>query len=151
VRLVIALQDRGCRVDVVAFHNVSRELREAADNFCSGFLIPGLVPVDDGKMRGYLHMVNEEKYFGWLTVMNGLGVSDVAQDIFCHGNDLENGSLTNRQFAELKGSHNVIEFTVSEEQKGRRAVRATRLRLAPPSPAPFVMAPAAGGGTITKP
>lgn len=172
VRLVIALQDRGCRVDVLAFHHASRELREAADNFCSGFLVPGLVPLDDGRLRGYLHTVNEEKYFGWLTVMSGLGVADLAQDIFCHGNDLEGGSLSNRQFAELKGSHNVIEFSISEEQKGRRAVRATRLRLveaptaarrvapvapspsvspaasSPPSPPPSAAPPPGNGGTL---
>jgi uncharacterized LabA/DUF88 family protein len=168
VRLVIALQDRGCRVDVVAFHNVSRELREAADNFCSGFLLPRLLPVDDGRLRGYLHTVNEDKYFGWLTVMTGLGVADVAQDIFLHGNDLDEGRLSNRQFAELKGSHNVIEFSVSDEQKGRRAMRATRLRPvdaasppppralkvtqsqspAPTSPVPSSLALPAGTGTI---
>ncbi len=45
IRLVIALQNMGCRVEVIGFHNVSHELREAADSFLSGFLIPGLLPI----------------------------------------------------------------------------------------------------------
>ncbi len=45
IRLVIALQNMGCRVEVIGFHNVSHELRESADSFLSGFLIPGLLPI----------------------------------------------------------------------------------------------------------
>ena len=140
-RLVGALQDQGTRVDVLAFHHVSGELREVADNYCSGFLVPGLVPVDEGRTRGYLHMVNEDKYFGWLTVPRGLVLGEVDQDVFLHGNDLENGTLPNKVFSDLKGNHNVIEFTMSEEQRGRRAVRAVRMRLAEP---PTVPAPRTG-------
>ena len=39
-----ALQNMGCRVEVVAFDNVSGELRREADLFVSGYLIPGLLP-----------------------------------------------------------------------------------------------------------
>ncbi|MEM7483292.1 MAG: NYN domain-containing protein [Acidobacteriota bacterium] len=44
-RVVAALQNRGCRVELVAFNNVSQALRREADLFMSGFLIPNLVPV----------------------------------------------------------------------------------------------------------
>ncbi len=43
-RVVRALQDSGCRVEVLAFENVSYDLRCEADVFVSGYLIPGLVP-----------------------------------------------------------------------------------------------------------
>ncbi len=33
IRLVLALQNMGCRVEVIAFNNVSNELKEAADQF----------------------------------------------------------------------------------------------------------------------
>lgn len=33
VRLVPALQNQGCRVEVIGFNNVAKELREAADSF----------------------------------------------------------------------------------------------------------------------
>jgi uncharacterized LabA/DUF88 family protein len=43
VQVVRALQNRGCRVEIVAFDNVSGNLRREADYFLSGYLIPGLV------------------------------------------------------------------------------------------------------------
>ncbi len=50
VQVVRALQNKGCRVEVVAFRNVSSELRREADLFMSGYLIPDLLPIekDDG-------------------------------------------------------------------------------------------------------
>jgi uncharacterized LabA/DUF88 family protein len=44
VQVVRALQNRGCRVEIVAFENVSGNLRREADYFLSGYLVPGLVP-----------------------------------------------------------------------------------------------------------
>jgi uncharacterized LabA/DUF88 family protein len=46
VQVVRALQNRGCRVEVVAFKNVSHELRREADMFLSGHLIPNLLPIE---------------------------------------------------------------------------------------------------------
>lgn len=48
VQVVRALQNKGCRVEVVAFKNVSSELRREADMFMSGYLIPNLLPIDSG-------------------------------------------------------------------------------------------------------
>jgi uncharacterized LabA/DUF88 family protein len=45
-RLVQAVQNRGCRVEVVAFDNVSQDLRREADMFLSGYLIPDLLPTN---------------------------------------------------------------------------------------------------------
>lgn len=44
IRVVQALQNKGCRVEIVSFENVSAELRREADIFMSGFLIPNLLP-----------------------------------------------------------------------------------------------------------
>src|SRR5437867_423933 len=44
VQVVRALQNNGCRVELVAFQSVSYDLRCEADLFVSGFLIPGLSP-----------------------------------------------------------------------------------------------------------
>lgn len=46
VQVVRALQNKGCRVEVVAFKNVSSELRREADLFLSGYLIPNLLPIE---------------------------------------------------------------------------------------------------------
>jgi uncharacterized LabA/DUF88 family protein len=40
VRVVQALQNNGCRVEVVAFTNISSELRREADLYANGYLIP---------------------------------------------------------------------------------------------------------------
>jgi uncharacterized LabA/DUF88 family protein len=75
IRLVTALQNMGCRVDVIGFNNVSRELREAADSFLSGFLIPGLLPFQpqpedafhkEGEwQRGTVANFNADRGFGF--------------------------------------------------------------------------------------
>lgn len=51
-RVVRALQNKGCRVEVVGFENVSPELRREADLFVSGFLIPDLLPNPRNRSRG---------------------------------------------------------------------------------------------------
>ena len=53
VQVVRALQNRGCRVEIIAFDNVSGNLRREADQFLSGYLIPGLVP-STGKAWGQM-------------------------------------------------------------------------------------------------
>jgi uncharacterized LabA/DUF88 family protein len=75
IRLVTALQNMGCRVDVIGFNNVSRELREVADSFMSGFLIPGLLPFQpqpddivhkEGEwQRGTVANFNADRGFGF--------------------------------------------------------------------------------------
>lgn len=44
-RVVRALQERGQRVEVLAFENVSGDLRREADTFLSGYLVPNLLPL----------------------------------------------------------------------------------------------------------
>jgi uncharacterized LabA/DUF88 family protein len=45
VQVVRALQNRGCRVEIIALENVSSRLKQEADMFMSGYLIPSLIPV----------------------------------------------------------------------------------------------------------
>ena len=47
VQVVLALQNRGCRVELVAFENVSSKLRREVDMFMPGWLIPNLLPIKD--------------------------------------------------------------------------------------------------------
>ena len=49
VQVVRALQNKGCRVEVMAFENVSTDLRREADLFMSGYLIPHLLPTANGR------------------------------------------------------------------------------------------------------
>ena len=52
VQVVRALQNRGCRVETVAFDNVSTDLRREVDLFMSGYLIPNLLPTQSGRNGG---------------------------------------------------------------------------------------------------
>jgi len=72
IRLVTALQNMGCRVEVIGFHNVSHELRETADAYISGFLIPGLLPIQTNSQadtetwqRGTVANFNPDRGFGF--------------------------------------------------------------------------------------
>lgn len=51
VQVVRALQNRGCRVELVAFANISADLRQEVDMFIPGWLIPNLLPIK-GQPRG---------------------------------------------------------------------------------------------------
>lgn len=70
IRLVLALQNMGCRVEVIGFKNVSTELKEAADSFLSGYLIPGLLPITNGdgavRHRGVPINYNADRGFGFM-------------------------------------------------------------------------------------
>jgi uncharacterized LabA/DUF88 family protein len=51
IQVVRALQNKGCRVEIVALDNVSTDLRREADMFISGYLIPNLIPISPNSGR----------------------------------------------------------------------------------------------------
>jgi uncharacterized LabA/DUF88 family protein len=89
LRLVIALQNQGCRVEVIGFHNVSNDLRESADRYVSGFLIPDLLPIvnapkGEGWLRGTPINYNSAKGYGFMRVYR-LQPSGLSSDtVFFH-------------------------------------------------------------------
>lgn len=95
VQVVRALQNKGCRVEVMAFRNVSRDLQREADLFFSGYLIPNLIPVQNGReshreaaqwgqvgsrVRGVCYSHHNEKGFGFFRFLKkvspGLWITD---------------------------------------------------------------------------
>jgi uncharacterized LabA/DUF88 family protein len=79
VRVVRALQNRGCRVEIVGLDNSSADLRQEADLFISGFLIPGLIPMHLGagderppwgeigsRVRGWCYWHEIDRGFGYM-------------------------------------------------------------------------------------
>ena len=69
IRLVLALQNMGCRVEVIGFNHVSQELKETADSYLSGFLIPGLLPMSSegtNRQRGGAINYNPDRGFGFM-------------------------------------------------------------------------------------
>ena len=83
VRVVHALQNMGTRVEVIAFQNVSRDLREAADFFFSGYLVPGLLPISHNRqerlswgetgsrVRGICYAFHHDNGYGFLRFIKG--------------------------------------------------------------------------------
>jgi cold shock CspA family protein len=128
---VRALQNMGCRVELMAFQNISYLLRCEADFFMSGYLIPGLLPrVDkgplwgdfDSRVRGTCYHFNTEKGFGFLRYivsLDNLAMTDPRGDdspyrqAFFH---YSNARLTNAELNQLPSRDMVFEFTL---ERGR--------------------------------
>lgn len=83
VQVVRALQNKGCRVETLAFDNVSEALRRESDMFISGYLVPNLLPAradenakDWGRVgsrvRGYCYHHDDNKSFGFMRFLVNL-------------------------------------------------------------------------------
>jgi len=75
LQVVRALQNKGLRVEVVAFDNVSADLRREVDVFMSGYLIPNLLPVKNSpyewgdinsRLRGCCYEYKHDRGFGFM-------------------------------------------------------------------------------------
>ena len=78
VNVVRALQNRGCRVEIVALDNSSSLLRQEADLFISGYLIPNLIPGTrpgatraewgeiGSRVRGWSYWHEDDRGFGYM-------------------------------------------------------------------------------------
>ncbi len=88
IRLVLALQNMGCRVEVIAFKNVSNELKETADSFLSGFLVPGLLPIattnNGDRYRGIPINYNPDRGFGFMRYYTLSTEGLIAESVFFH-------------------------------------------------------------------
>ncbi len=137
VKVVRALQSKGCRVEVLGFSNVSGELRRTADFFMPGDLVPELLnrmqaegapPWGDigSRVRGVCYHYQHEKHFGFLRYLGAISphlwVTDrhrpecPYRTVFMHGSALpgsfNTGSLPTRD--------TIFEFTlVQPENEGQ--------------------------------
>lgn len=131
LRLVRALQGKGKRVDLLSFANVNWEIRREADYHFSGFLVPQLVERNVARQMGVIHHVDEGRGFAFMTVREGLHVSELRTDVFLHISAfLNEGRPVNVQYlTNLKVREALVEFNVVEDGDGRiRAVDATEFR-----------------------
>lgn len=120
IRLVLALQNMGCRVEVIGFNHVSHELKEAADSFLSGFLVPGLLPMHgnngEERQRGFPINYNPDRGFGFMRYYQLTGEGLVPESVFFHcskATDINDGMFLD--------SSNIFEFTiVSNPDNGNR-------------------------------
>lgn len=144
LQLVTALQNKGCRVELLAFDNVSRQLQRQVDAFHSGYLIPELVPIAESSqtawglpgslVRGYCARWIEDKGYGFLgfvTRLSGkLWMTDHRDpespwgNAFCHVNELRDGL----QAADLLSRDTIVEFELAESEQKDNGLVAHNVR-----------------------
>ena len=131
LRLVVALQNMGCRVEVIGFHNVSKELREGADSYISGFLVPGLMPIAgaqgdsaDQWQRGTVANYNPDRGFGFFRYYRLVDNALRAETVFFH---LSKSPLPSALF--FQGPHRIYEFRVVENPANSNRSEAWDIRL----------------------
>ena len=111
IRLVLALQNMGCRVEVIGFKHVSNDLREAADSFLSGYLIPGLLPIaaqnGENRDRGIPINYNPDRGFGFMRYYQLGSEGLLAESVFFHCSKAV--EVSDSLFLD---SSNIFEFTI---------------------------------------
>ena len=131
LRLVVALQNIGCRVEVSGFHNVSKELREGADAYISGFLVPGLLPIvgaqgdtADQWQRGTVANYNPDRGFGFFRYYRLTDNVLSSDTVFFH---LSKSTLPSDHF--FQEPHRIFEFRVVENPTNSNRSEAWEIRL----------------------
>ena len=130
LQVVTALQNRGCRVELLGFKNVSLRLQRQVDAFYRGYLIPDLLPFSSDQrtdwgspgslVRGICTKWFPDKGYGFLrfirSVSPNLWITDPRepdspyQSVFCHANELIDGVGND----ELLNRDTVLEFRLAE-------------------------------------
>ncbi len=142
IQVVRALQNKGCRVEAVAFQNVSSNLKREVDLYMSGYLIPNLLPVEGGdnrknwgeagsRVRGICYSYNHSKKFGFmrylLRIGPGLWVTDSRREdspystAFAHESSFDHHT----DISQLPSRDIIFEFDLSKGEKGLQASNIT--------------------------
>ncbi len=140
VQVVRALQNKGCRVEVIGFNNVAHILKKEADSFVSGYLIPDLLPIEDNngnenvkwgetksRVRGVCYSYNQDKGFGFMRYIrhlgDGLWITDSRKEespyktAFFHKSNL----IDNVDLNLLPNRDIIFEFELTPSDKGLSA------------------------------
>jgi uncharacterized LabA/DUF88 family protein len=148
VRVVQALQNRGCRVEVIAFENVSAELRREADMFMSGYLIPRLLPSTSNRgdpewgevgsrVRGVCYN-HTGKGYGFLRYMKTIGADlwkidsrqadSPFESVFFHDSQLPEEV----HYSKLPSRDIVFEFELALSENRENGLQAVNMQLISP-------------------
>ncbi len=136
VNAVRAIQNRGCRVELVALNNTSVSLREEVDMFLSGFLIPGLIPITRGgpnreawgeigsRVRGWCYWNEFDRGFGYMRFLKEISPGLWFTDARHPESPYETAYFRNSQLPEearprdLPSRNYVFEFELGESERG---------------------------------
>lgn len=143
--LVTALQDRGCRVELLGFDNVSRPLQRQVDAFHSGFLVPELAPIGyeprnqwgrpGSCVRGLCAKWFPDKGYGFLSFLREISDDNWLYDprlpgspwssVFCHINEVASEVTED----DLLQGDTVLEFYIGESPQEEGGLVAQNVRL----------------------
>ncbi|MGU7811729.1 LabA-like NYN domain-containing protein [Burkholderia sp. AW49-1] len=142
VEVVKALQKKGCRVEVLGFDNVPLELRDAADQFISGYLVPGLLPVRDStpglpawgqagsRVRGVCNRFEPEDGYGFIAFWSALpdtpllAAAETSPAYFRSSSILDPSVL-----GRLPSRNTVLEFELASPSRQNGAPEARRIHV----------------------
>lgn len=148
VQVVRALQNKGCRVEVIGFKNVAHILKKEADSYVSGYLIPDLLPIEDNndtepkkwsdegsRVRGVCYAYNSVKGFGFMRYIRSLGdglwitdsrkVESPYQTAFFHKSELPENFDVNQ----LPNRDIIFEFELTPSDKKDKGLLSTKINL----------------------
>lgn len=141
VQVAKSLQSRGCRVEVLAFDNVSSELRQTADQFINGFLIPNLLPIRQNpnapawgevgsRVRGVCNKFLAEDGYGFLSYLcrvpeHRVIAEDETAPAYFRAADLVNSSIASK----LPSRGIVLEFDLTPSNRPDGSMVARRIEV----------------------
>lgn len=132
VSVVDDVQRKGVRVEVIGFDNMSGNLKKEADVYTSGYLIPGLLPIESpyawgkpgSRVRGVCYDFSHNDGYGFLRFLvemnENLWVTDSRFEespyntVFAHISQFENNFDTSY----LPSRELIFEFDLVENEKG---------------------------------
>ncbi|WP_186091569.1 NYN domain-containing protein [Burkholderia gladioli] len=142
VQVVRALQSRGCRVEVLGFANVARELRDAADQYINGYLVPGLLPTEvapdprarwgsiGSRVRGTCNRFDHQEGRGFLNFWAEMPRSSIVTASETKGVFFRSAALDDTMvIAKLPSRQLVFEFDLSAPTKPDGMLEARRVKL----------------------
>ena len=153
IQVVTALQNKGCRVEAVAFQNVSSNLKREVDLYMSGFLIPNLLPIEDAsskqtwgdvgsRVRGVCYTYNNTKNFGFMRYISKIGpdlwITDTRRADSPYGTAFahESSFSGSTDLHHLPSRDLIFEFDLSMGDKGMQASNIIQVYPAINKPAP---------------
>jgi hypothetical protein len=131
-RLVQAVQQRGCRVEVIGFDSIAGDLKREADMYFSGYLIPGLLPIESpyewgrvgSRVRGLCYDFSHNDGYGFMRYLTNfnehLWITDSRfegspfKTVFAHVSQFEDNFDTSY----LPSRDLIFEFDLAESDKG---------------------------------
>lgn len=137
--VVKKVQEKGCRVEVVGFDDMSESLRKEADMHISGYLIPGLLPIESpyawgevgSRIRGVCYDYSYNDGYGFLRYLvdinEKLWITDSRfeespyETAFAHVSQFEDNFDTSF----LPSRDLIFEFDLVENEKGMVAENIT--------------------------